>query len=58
MEQQNVLAVKYLGRSLIFLIVSFTLCFLAVLGYNTYVKLSGQEKRIEVQANSNSSVND
>ena len=53
MSGSDVVAVKYLGRALIALIVGIVLCFLASLGYNTYIKLS--DEKIEVQAtNSNS----
>ena len=49
----NVVAVRYLGRALISLIVGMIVCFLASLGYNTYIKYS--DKKIEVRAeNSNS----
>ena len=52
-EDSNVVAVRYLGRALICLIIGIVLCFLASLGYNTYIKYSN--KKIEVQAqNSNS----
>lgn len=46
----EILAVKYLGISLIFLIVGIVLCFLASLGYNTYIKFQDNHKKIEVQA--------
>ncbi len=46
----ELLAVKYLGISLIFLIVGIVLCFLASLGYNTYIKFQDKHKKIEVQA--------
>ena len=46
----ELLAVKYLGISLIFLIVGIVLCFLASLGYNTYIKFQDNHKKIEVQA--------
>ena len=53
MADSNVVAVKYLGIALILLIVGIVLCFLASLGYNTYIKYT--DKKIEVQAtNSNS----
>ncbi len=52
MSYSDGVAVKYLGRSLIALIVGIVLCFLASLGYNTYIKLSSE--KIEVQSeNSN-----
>ena len=51
-HQAETTAVEYLGRTTISLVVCFTLCFLSVIGYNTYVKL--QDKKIEVQTmNSN-----
>lgn len=53
----NDVAVRYLGRALIALIVGIVLCFLASLGYNTYIDWS--KKEIEVRAeNSNSALND
>ena len=45
----EILAVKYLGTALIFLIVGIVLCFLASLGYNTYLKFQDKHKKIEVQ---------
>ena len=54
----GLLAVKYLGTALIFLIVGIVLCFLASLGYNTYVKYQDKNKKIEALAqNSNSNLN-
>ena len=48
------LAVQFLGISLICLIVGIVLCFLASLGYNTYLKFQDKHKKIEVHAeNSN-----
>lgn len=48
----NDIAVKYLGRALISLIIGIVICFLASLSYNTYIRFS--QKEIEVQAtNSN-----
>lgn len=53
----NDIAVRYLGRALIALIVSIVICFLASLSYNTYIKWS--QKEIEVRAeNSNSHLNE
>lgn len=53
----NDVAVKYLGRALIALIIGIVLCFLASLGYNTYIRWS--QKEIEVRAvNSNPNLND
>ena len=42
------LAVKYLGTALISLIVGFVICFLAALGYTTYMRFRNKEKEIEV----------
>lgn len=51
----EIIAVQYLGRALIILIIGIVLCFLASLGYNTYVKFQDKNKKIEVQSrNSNS----
>ena len=53
----NDIAVRYLGRALIALIVGIVLCFLASLGYNGYIRWS--QKEIEVRAeNSNSNLNE
>ena len=50
----STIAVKFLGRALIVLIVGIVICFLTSLGYNTYIKLQDEDKKIEVQAtNSN-----
>lgn len=58
MEAEN-LAIKFLGISLIILIIGVILCVLAFLGYNTYIKYESSNKKIEVRAvNSNSSSND
>ena len=51
----NELAVIYLGMSLIVLIIGIVLCFLASLGYNTYIRFS--QKEIEVQATNSNSQN-
>lgn len=48
------LAVKYLGRALIALIVGIVICFLASLSYNTYIRFS--QKEIEVRAENSNSV--
>ena len=54
--ETELLAVKFLGIALILLIVGIVLCFLASLGYNTYIKYQEKNKKIEVHAeNSNSS---
>lgn len=48
------LAVKYLGITSISLVLAIAICFLANLGYNTYIKIQ-KNKEIEVHAeNSNS----
>lgn len=44
----SLLAVKYLGTALISLIVGFVICFLAALGYTTYMRFRNKEKEIEV----------
>ena len=44
----SLLAVKYLGTALISLIVGFVICFLAALGYTTYMRFCDKEKEIEV----------
>ena len=49
METAN-LAVQFLGIALICLIVGIVLCFLASLGYNTYMKFQDKHKKIEVRA--------
>ena len=46
--KSEIIAVKYLGLALIFLIVGIVLCFLASLGYNTYIKIQDNNKKIEV----------
>lgn len=46
----EIVAVRYLGISLILLIVGIVVCFLASLGYNTYLKFQDKNKKIEVQA--------
>ena len=57
--EAGIIAVKFLGIALIFLIVGFVLCFLASLGYNTYIKFKDTNKKIEVRAeNSNSAKRD
>lgn len=49
----EVLAVKYLGITSISLVLAIAICFLANLGYNTYIKIHNN-KEIEVRAeNSN-----
>lgn len=44
------IAVKYLGKTSIILVVGVIICFLASLGYNTYLKIQSTNKEIEVQA--------
>jgi len=54
MQEDGQLAVKFLGIISIILVLGFILCFLASLGYNTYIKYSDDNKKIEVHAqNSN-----
>ena len=53
--EAEIVAVRFLGIALIVLIVGIVLCFLASLGYNTYMKFQDKYKKIEVRAeNSNS----
>ncbi|MCI9000931.1 MAG: hypothetical protein HFJ26_08680 [Clostridia bacterium] len=47
---------KYLGISLIILIIGFVICFLAVLGFNTKLTYSDNDKKIEVRAENSNSV--
>ena len=54
----GLLAVKFLGIALIALIVGIVLCFLASLGYNTYLKIQDKNKKIEVFAEDTNSKND
>ena len=57
--EAEILAVKFLGIALIVLIVGIVLCFLASLGYNTYIKYHNKGKKIEVRTrNSNSNQNE
>ena len=56
-SSSNDVAVKYLGCSLIILILGIVLCYLASLGYNTYIRVS--QEKIEVHTtNSNSQISD
>jgi len=49
-----ILAVRFLGIISIILVLGFTICFLAMIGYNTYLKYQDKHKKIEVRAeNSN-----
>ena len=53
------LAVKFLGIISMILAFGFILCFLAIIGYNTYIKYQDEHKKIEVRAeNSNLQKND
>ena len=54
----EVMAVRYLGIALIFLIVGIVLCFLASLGYGTYIKYQDKYKKIEVQTTDSNSTTD
>lgn len=58
MNNAEVLAVRYLGIALIFLIIGIVLCFLASLGYNTYIRFQDKHKKIEVQATDSKTNND
>ena len=52
--EAEVLAIKFLGIALIALIVGIVFCFLASLGYNTYIHWS--KKEIEVHAENSNSI--
>lgn len=53
-QQDGQLAVKFLGIISIILVLEFVICFLAILGFNTYFKYDIQDKKIEVRTeNSN-----
>lgn len=54
-NNSNDVAVRYLGRALIALIIGIVLCFLASLGYDGYIRWS--EKEIEVHAQNSNSKN-
>ena len=54
-NDNNTLAVKYLGRTLIITIVGMTIYGLAHLGYNTYI--SATKEKIEVRAENSNSLN-
>lgn len=56
MLDAEILAVQYLGIALIVLIVGIVLCFLASLGYNTYIKFQDKHKKIEVQTTNSNQV--
>lgn len=47
---ETALAIKFLGTALILLIIGIVVCFLASLGYNTYIKYNDSKKKIEVCA--------
>lgn len=52
-DADNNIAVTYLGRALLAVIIGIVICFLATIGYNTYITVS--QEKIEVQTtNSNS----
>ena len=51
-----ILAVKYLGTALISLTIGFVVCFLAVLGYNTYIRFHSNKKKIEVSTQNSTSI--
>ncbi len=52
--ETDLIAVKFLGIALILLIVGIVICFLASLGYNTYLRLQYKNKKVEVHAEENS----
>lgn len=55
----EIMAVQYLGKALIFLVIGIVVCFLANLGFNTYFKFQDKNKKIEVQAtDSNKQLNE
>ena len=49
---ETALAIKFLGTALILLIIGIVICFLASLGYNTYIKYNDSKKKIEACAQS------
>lgn len=49
------LAVRYLGRISLALVIGVTLCFLAVIGYNTYISVT--QEKIEVQTTNSNLIN-
>ena len=53
-DTSNDIAVKYLGRALLSVILGIIVCFLATIGYNTYVSVS--QEKIEVQATNSNSI--
>lgn len=52
----DVIAVNYLGKVSIALVIAFAMCFLANLGYNTYIKIHNKE--IEARTESFNSISD
>ncbi len=55
MSDSNVVAVRFLGWTLIITVIGIVLYALASLGYNTYLSYSDSNKKIEVRTeNSNS----
>lgn len=50
------LAVRYLGRALLAVIIGIIICFLTTIGYNTYISIS--QEKIEVQATNSNLFND
>ena len=53
-QQEGQLAVKFLGIISVILVFGFVICFLAILGFNTYFQYDIQDKKIEVRTeNSN-----
>lgn len=48
MEVNSVIAVKFLGWALLLIIISVSVCSLAYIGYNTYIKYEDEHKKIEV----------
>lgn len=45
--EAEILAVNFLGIALIVLIVGIVLCFLASLGYSTYIKFQDKHKKLK-----------
>lgn len=43
----EMMAVRYLGIALIFLSIGIVLCFLASLGYNTYIRFQDKHKKLK-----------
>ena len=55
LETELILAIKMLGMALILLIIGIVLCFLASLGYSTYIKCSNKKNEVHAE---NSNKND